>query len=398
MSAESSRGKIGFLFGLGHGHYTQFMNFQECCPPEEAGRIEWISLRDDASGDPLCRLPFLSAGARFRRHKTWHLKQGIARHPQWDALLVAGIQAGFMPILRNYRYYLYTDLTPSLQRELAPWYDHKIVQNPVLRALKHRFRLRVFAGSRGVFTMSHWAAGGVMRDYGVPKERVHVVHPGANLDRWPYVDRADRPANRPVRILMVGGQFQLKGGLLMLDWAERTPARGWEMDIVTWPGELPEWARACLGNPGPNDRASGSLAPRLPSVRIHCGLKANTPEIMALFAEADLFCLPTQADGSSIASLEAMASGLPVLVGGVGGIPELVKEGTTGFLLKRGDAGDLAAKLEALLADRPLRLRMGCAGRKACEDYYNVTRQVRDILAAIDRDVEADREPQTPVA
>jgi len=390
-----SAGKIGFLFGLGHGHYTQFLNFQECCPPELAHRAEWIPLRGDTSGDLLGRLPLLPAGRRFRRHQTWNARAGVARHRQWDALFFAAMQVSFLPILRRHRCYLYTDLTPSLRRELAPWYDHKIIKNPVLRALRERAQHRLFHTARGIFTMSRWAADGVCRDYGVPRERVHVVHPGANLNRWPYIDRADRPANRPTRILMVGGQFQLKGGLLLLEWAEKTRAHNWEMDIVTWPGELPEWAREALGHPGPDQRVSGSLAPRLPGVRVHCGLRANTPEIMRLFAEADLFCLPTQADGSSIASLEAMASGLPVLVGGVGGIPELIEEGVTGLLLKRGDRDDLAAKLEGLMADRPLRLRMGCAARKSCEDYYNVTRQVRDILAAIDRDIAEDSRLKT---
>jgi len=119
-------------------------------------------------------------------------------------------------------------------------------------------------------------------------------------------------------------------------------------------------------------------------VRVHCGLKANDPQIMDLFRQADIFCLPTQADGSSIASLEAMATGLPVIVGAVGGIPELIEDGKTGLLLRPANAENLQTNLEALIADRPRRLQLGRAAREACETYFNVERQIRDIMRVID--------------
>ena len=68
---------------------------------------------------------------------------------------------------------------------------------------------------------------------------------------------------------MVGGQFQLKGGIFLLDWAECTKMRNWELDIVTWPGELPEWVRECLGHPAAEDRISRSrLAGDPPDVMV----------------------------------------------------------------------------------------------------------------------------------
>ncbi len=188
------------------------------------------------------------------------------------------------------------------------------------------------------------------------------------------------------RILFVGGEFARKGGPFLLDWAEQTQARGWEMDIVAWPEYLPDWVRDCLDKSGQEGPRSASLAPRLPLVRVHCGLKANTPALMQPFEQADIFCLPTQADGSSIASLEAMASGLPVIAGAVGGIPELIEDGKTGYLLPRGETRLLAERLEALIADAALRRQIGLAARQRCETYFNVTRQMREILAVIDRD------------
>jgi glycosyltransferase involved in cell wall biosynthesis len=288
--------------------------------------------------------------------------------------------------MRRYRTYYYTDLTPSLMRELAPWYDHKLDRGRVTRLLRHSAHQAAFNALRGVFAMSEWAASGVRRDYGLPTQRVHVTLPGANLRRWQFVDRGDRSAARPIRILMVGGEFRLKGGELLLEWARRTTSRNWELDIVTWPGALPAWIQERLGPIAPDTHACRSLEPELPTVRVHVGLRANTDALTELFTQADIFCLPTQADGSSIASLEAMATGLPVLVGAVGGIPELIDDGTTGFLIRRGDASHLASTLETLLADRSLRLAAGQAARRACVDRLNTERQLREILAVIDRE------------
>jgi glycosyltransferase involved in cell wall biosynthesis len=379
-------GRIGFLFHLGHGHYAQYLNFQECLTPEQAERSEWFTLQGETSGDAIAKLSFLPWRYRYGRNQVWHANRAIGTHRDWDALFLACRQMGLVSMLKRYRTYHYADMSPSLEQELAPWYDRHMPKSQMQRQLKELVIKRFYAALSGMFTMSEWARQGFHRDYDIPLDRIHVSLPGANLNRFHFVNRAQRTTETPVRVLMVGSEFRRKGGEMILSWAERTQARNWAMDIVTWTGELPDWVRECLGNPGNDARISQTLAPRLPNVRVHCGIQANTPEAMQLFTDADIFCLPTQADGSSIASLEAMATGLPVLVGAVGGIPELIKDGETGFLLQRGDANDLECKLERLIADRDMRLAVGAAARQSCEDQFNVTRQVNDIFAVLDRD------------
>jgi glycosyltransferase involved in cell wall biosynthesis len=380
------RGNIGWLFGLGHGHYAQFLNFQECFPEDRAERAHWIGLEYGSSGDTLSRIPLLPTGLRTRRNVLWQVRTGLAQLATWDALFFSVEQSNLHSTMASHRSYLYIDLTPSLKRQLAPWYDHQLSRHALVDHLRTAYRRRCYDAARGVFTMSEWAAAGVRSDYDVPLDRVHVTLPGANLKRWRFVDRRARSGHNPVRILMVGGEFLRKGGGMLLDWAEATDQSGWELDIVTWPGDLPTWVQGCLGQPSPNERVSAVLAPRLPNVRVHCGLRANSAELMSLFEAADVFCLPTMADGSSIASLEAMATGLPVLVGAVGGIPELIEDGVTGFLLAPGDPADLADKLHAVLDNATLRCRVGMAARRSCEERFNVERQLGEILTIIDRE------------
>ncbi|HEV8550126.1 MAG TPA: glycosyltransferase, partial [Polyangiaceae bacterium] len=80
------------------------------------------------------------------------------------------------------------------------------------------------------------------------------------------------------------------------------------------------------------------------------------------------------------------ATGLPAILGAVGGIPELIEEGTTGFLVKPDDVTALGERLDELIRDRALRLRMGKAARRAVEARFNTEQQITQIVERIDRD------------
>jgi len=97
---------------------------------------------------------------------------------------------------------------------------------------------------------------------------------------------------------------------------------------------------------------------------------SNAAELIALAQRCDLFVLPTRADCFSIASLEAMAAGLPVLVSNVGGISDIIREGETGYLIPPDDYDGLCDRLNALLDAPDLRQKMGQRGREVvCADF-----------------------------
>ncbi|MGD0574751.1 MAG: glycosyltransferase [Anaerolineales bacterium] len=84
-------------------------------------------------------------------------------------------------------------------------------------------------------------------------------------------------------------------------------------------------------------------------------------DLPGLMHSADVFVMPSEAELLSIATLEAMASGLPILAARAKALPELVSEGVNGYLFRAGDALD-AARHMAILADHPERLpEMGAA-------------------------------------
>ncbi len=88
-----------------------------------------------------------------------------------------------------------------------------------------------------------------------------------------------------------------------------------------------------------------------------------------LFQRASVFVLPSRSEGVPMSVMEALGSGLPVVASRVGGIPDVVRDGVEGFLVKPGDPEELARALIKLLGDPNLRLKMSKAARARAEEF-----------------------------
>ena len=113
------------------------------------------------------------------------------------------------------------------------------------------------------------------------------------------------------------------------------------------------------------------------------GRRADMPEVLTML---DVFVLPSESEGMSNAILEAMAMGLPVVVTSVGGAPEVVEEGRSGFLVDYPDSAAMAARLLELLRDPSLRRAVGDAARRRVVAAYSATgmvRQIEDLYATL---------------
>jgi glycosyltransferase involved in cell wall biosynthesis len=100
-----------------------------------------------------------------------------------------------------------------------------------------------------------------------------------------------------------------------------------------------------------------------------------------VFAAADVVCQVSRWEevfGFTIA--EAMACGKPVVATRVGGIPELVEDGRTGFLVLRGDIEQIASRISTLLGDPRLRERLGSAGRDVAKEKFDLSKNITQLL------------------
>lgn len=104
--------------------------------------------------------------------------------------------------------------------------------------------------------------------------------------------------------------------------------------------------------------------------RVHfCG-HVDDAALRDAYLRADVFCQPGTAELQSLVTLEALSASKPVVLADAMALPHLVDEGVNGYLFTPGDAKDLAAKLDAILAlDDDARARMGAAGRTKAEAH-----------------------------
>ncbi len=101
-----------------------------------------------------------------------------------------------------------------------------------------------------------------------------------------------------------------------------------------------------------------------------CSFVGKQPRIVDYLSVSDVLLLPSEQESFGLAALEAMACEVPVIASRVGGIPEVVTDGETGFLSDVGDLEKMAADAANLLANEKLRTEMGKRARESAISLY----------------------------
>ncbi|HEY2791564.1 MAG TPA: glycosyltransferase family 4 protein [Micromonosporaceae bacterium] len=217
----------------------------------------------------------------------------------------------------------------------------------------------------GVLTMSHWLARSLVELSGLPKEKVHVVHPGSTAMVSDVRDIPVREAPR-TRLLFIGREFIRKGGDLVVA-ATKILRREYDPRIrltvagpTEWPlpGFVPEWV--------------DFLGPQ------------SVSELTSLYDTHDLFVMPSRLEAFGIVFVEAQARGLPCVARDACAMPEIVEPGISGALVSGDDPADLAQAIADVLGDDALYEKCHArAGDVAA--HYSWDRTGREIVEAISR-------------
>jgi glycosyltransferase involved in cell wall biosynthesis len=194
--------------------------------------------------------------------------------------------------------------------------------------------------------------------------RLHVIHCGVVPEAYGTPDAKDRDG--PVEIVSVGRLAPMKGFDVLIDAAAELVRRGKRVH-VTLIGDGPERRRL-------EERARRHL----PDGVLTIAGALNAEQVTRSLESADLFCLPSFAEGVPVVLMEAMAARLPVVATAVMGVPELV-QGDAGILVPPGRADALADALNSFVDDRGLRTKAGEAGRAVVVEHFDV----RDAAAAL---------------
>jgi glycosyltransferase involved in cell wall biosynthesis len=203
--------------------------------------------------------------------------------------------------------------------------------------------------------------------------KVHVVRCGVEPAIY-APPRAARPAGDELRVLCVGRLVSLKGQSLLVEAIGELARRGIR-------------ARVILVGEGPKRAALEQLAvERGVADRVQLLGSVGQDTIREHYLAADVFCLPSFAEGVPVVLMEAMALELPVVTTRIMGIPELVEDGVHGRLVAPGSLPELVDALAALAADPQRRAEMGRAGRRRVLAEFDVDRsapKLAELFAAV---------------
>lgn len=201
---------------------------------------------------------------------------------------------------------------------------------------------------------------------GIDVDKIKLVHCGVWIDKFNLVQA---PARKILYdIICVARLHPVKGLINLIGAIEILHAEG--IDLVV----------AIVGA-GPEELSLKRAVERAGLVDqvLFLGAK-NQDAVQNLLLESAIFCLPSLGDSVGVATMEAMATGLPVISTDIKGIPELVLHGVTGFLVPPGNAVILAKTIQRLMADEFLRTSMGAAGRCRIEACFDQRRQAEKLI------------------
>jgi len=154
-------------------------------------------------------------------------------------------------------------------------------------------------------------------------------------------------------------------------------------DLVAAVAALPD-VRLLLVGDGP-ERPSIEAAVAEAGIADRVELVGFQDDPAPWLARADVLALPSGAEACPMAVLQAMATGLPVVASSVGGVPEVVRDGVDGVLVRPGDREGLAAALGRLDTDPALRRQMGASARERLESSFTVRHCAERLLAVYER-------------
>ncbi|MCS6777514.1 MAG: glycosyltransferase family 4 protein [Chloroherpetonaceae bacterium] len=359
--------RFGFVLTTAAGNLTRYLNLRKYAERDLEVECVWAPISHYLEPDPFRRLPDV---LRTRLIVERQCRPVMRRLHEMDAVMFHAFEpylfAAWRSQFRRRPLICWSQDNPPLSpahRKLADYGGTKT--RPGWRR-RWRFWLDTWCVRHTAlfFPFSHWAGRVLVEDCGVPAEKVHPINVGLDLELWPYVP--EEPVEGRPKILFVGGDFQRKGGDLLLEVYCCELSAIADLVLVTRhpPKDLP------------------------PGVSVFTDLTANDPRLRQLYADCAVYVLPTRADMSPWVVLEAMATGRPVIATSVGGIPDMVADGKTGFLITPGDGVALAHSLRRLLQDVTLRRCFGVAGREKVEREFNAEVCVPRILGVMKQAVD----------
>jgi starch synthase len=236
----------------------------------------------------------------------------------------------------------------------------------------------------------------IERLFEVDPARVHVIHNGIDLDEYRKVQSTTalkRHGIDPAKpYLLFVGRITRQKGIIYLVRAIEFMDRDFQIVLCAGAPDTKEIAAEM-------DQALAAAKKKRPDI-FWIDEMLDRKAVVELYSHAAVFCCPSIYEPFGIINLEAMACGTAVVASAVGGIKEVVVDGETGFLVPLKQmkespfapanpekfARDLAAPINQLMQDRPLREKFGRAGRERagrCFSWSAIARETEVLYQSL---------------
>lgn len=318
----------------------------------------------------------VSAASMLRA--TWQMKRWLEAHP-------IDVVHAFLP-----RANVISRLANRLARGRRPHFSAERSTDYNRSAMVCRLNRWTCRWSHRVLAISPMIRQLLIERDGLPADKIDILENGIDLD---FVDA--------VETTQIRRELGLPSHALLLCTVGRLiPDKGY-VYLTQALAALPESSQAevhlvLVGEGNEEAAIRREIALHRLEERIH--LVGFRRDVLGILKDVDAFVLTSLEEGIPVVLLEAMATGLPIVATKVGGIPDLVIEGTTALLVppaedwqqqrpgsttrppdesvRRAGVTALASALEGLTADSQLRQRLGQAGRRRIEDIFGLERIV----------------------
>ncbi len=244
--------------------------------------------------------------------------------------------------------------------EASPWFaptPFARTAHPLTMAWLRKAERRLFERAALLLPWSRHVAAALATNYGVAKEKIRQLPP--SMTAPPKRPEAPSRTGSP-QILFIGGNFERKGGPLLLRIHQERFADRAELHIVTF-----------------NQRPCGR------NVYVHHGVQAGGAEWLARWREASVFVFPSELETFGIVLIEAQAFETPIIASRTGAAAEILDDGRAGILLDGLDGESLGNAIEASLAKPEVAADRARAGRRLFEERFELGKNAERLAGWI---------------
>ncbi|MFA5014850.1 MAG: glycosyltransferase [Actinomycetota bacterium] len=285
-------------------------------------------------------------------------------HNKFDMVMQSGVlfSASFQQL--DIPYCLYLDHTYAISKRYSSLRDL-----PSSQCTTRKWELlekKVYEVANCIFTMSQFVKDSLINDYGISQDKIKVIGAGPNFDYFPELSNKQYDGKT---ILFIGKDFYRKGGKVLLE----------AFQIVR--KKIADARLIIIGDP----------KEKVPIHQEDVEIKGfiNSKDIGQFYQEASLFVLPTLREPFGLVFLEAMSYQLPCIGTEIEAIPEIIKDGRTGFLVPPKNSNVLAEKIIILLNNKNLMMEMGKEGCCKIRENFNWDKVAERMIYEFEKSMES---------